>query len=49
MEKNCSLHILVFSIFLGIVAPNLFSDGMFTDGLTYAVISRNMSEGLGSF
>ena len=49
IEKHRSLFIIVFSIFLGIVAPNLFSDGMFPDGLFYAVISRNMSEGLGSF
>ncbi len=49
IEKHRSLFIIVFSIFLGTVAPNLFSDGMFTDGLTYAAISRNMSAGLGSF
>jgi len=49
IDKNRSLGIIVSSIFLGVVAPNLFSDGMFNDGLTYAAISRNMSEGLGSF
>ncbi|MFA7410019.1 MAG: glycosyltransferase family 39 protein, partial [Bacteroidales bacterium] len=34
--------------FAGLLLPFLFHDGMFLDGLTYASISRNMSEGIGS-
>lgn len=36
-------------LFLGIVSVELFSDGMFMDGLLYADVSRNMAQGLGSF
>lgn len=49
IRLNAVLYILVFSLFLGIVAPNLFSDGMFSDGIDNATISRNMANGLGSF
>ena len=37
------------SICLALVAPSLFSDGMFMDGLIYAAVSKNMAEGLGTF
>ncbi len=43
------LYILISTVFIGIVAPSLFSDGMFADGLDNAVISRNMANGLGHF
>jgi 4-amino-4-deoxy-L-arabinose transferase-like glycosyltransferase len=42
-------YLFVGFIFLGIVSFELFSEGMFMDGLLYADISRNMAEGLGSF
>lgn len=43
------LLLLVSSLFLTICAVELFSEGMFMDGLYYATISRNMAAGLGSF
>lgn len=43
------LLLLVSSFFLTVCAVELFSDGMFMDGLYYATISRNMAMGLGSF
>lgn len=49
LEKHHYFFLFVGFLFLGIVSINLFSDGMFLDGLLYADISRNMSEGLGSF
>lgn len=50
MKKDTlSYYIFVFSLFLFLVAPKLFSDGMFSDGLQYATISRNMAIGLGNF
>lgn len=49
IEKNYYFYLFVCFVFLGIVCFDLFSDGMFMDGLLYADISRNMSEGLGSF
>ena len=41
--------VFVAFLFLGIVSVELFSDGMFMDGLLYADISRNLAAGLGSF
>lgn len=51
MTAKTHKGILVTSItiFLIIVSFNLFSDGMFMDGLYYSTIGRNMSEGIGSF
>ena len=46
--KNLPLY---FIVLLGFLALNsdLFSDGMFLDGVYYAVISKNLSNGIGSF
>lgn len=49
MKNNVPFYIIVLGLFLGVCAPSLWSDGMFMDGLYYATISRNLSEGLGSF
>ena len=37
------------SFFLLILSPQLFSEGMFMDGIYYATIARNMAEGIGTF
>ena len=37
------------SIFLIILSPQLFAEGMFMDGVYYATVARNMAEGIGSF
>lgn len=42
-------YLFVSFLFLAIVSVELFSEGMFMDGLFYADISRNLAEGLGSF
>jgi len=44
-SKNNYYYIFTFSLFLGIAAPQLFSDGMFMDGLYYATIAHNLSNG----
>jgi 4-amino-4-deoxy-L-arabinose transferase-like glycosyltransferase len=49
LQKYHYGYIFVIVVFLGLVSVNLFSDGMFLDGLLYATISRNMANGLGSF
>ena len=49
MKSSSPYYIIVFGLFLGICAPTLWSNGMFMDGLYYATISRNLSDGLGSF
>ncbi len=47
--QNYAPFILFTALFSGIIAPALWSDGMFTDGIIYADISRNLAEGYGSF
>lgn len=37
------------AVFLIILSPQLFSEGMFMDGVYYATIARNMAAGIGSF
>jgi 4-amino-4-deoxy-L-arabinose transferase-like glycosyltransferase len=49
LSKNTLFYILICSFFMGIVAPSLFSDGMFADGVDNATIARNMANGLGDF
>ena len=50
MKKiHFSFYLIVIFLFIGIVSMPLFSEGMFMDGLLYAAISNNMSNGLGSF
>jgi 4-amino-4-deoxy-L-arabinose transferase-like glycosyltransferase len=49
LKMHHYFYLFVGFLFLVIVSVELFSDGMFMDGLLYADISRNMAEGLGSF
>ena len=46
--KNLSYYLIVIVLFLGL-SNELWSKGMFMDGLYYAAIARNLSNGLGSF
>ena len=46
---NISFVILFIGTIFLLLGSNLFSRGMFLDGVTYATISRNLSEGIGSF
>lgn len=48
-KKDTYFYSLLAFIFLGVFSVDLFSDGMFMDGLIYASISRNMAEGFGTF
>ncbi len=48
-SKHLPFFLTVTAIFFIIISPNMFSDGMFMDGLIYSVISRNLAQGLGSF
>lgn len=47
--KYLPFYIIVLALFIGITAKSLFTDGMFMDGLWYAVISRNLAQDMGSF
>lgn len=49
IKNHHYFYLFVSFLFLGIVSVELFSEGMFMDGLIYADIARNMSEGLGTF
>ena len=40
--------LIVVSLFLIMLAPELFSEGMFMDGLIYSSVSRNLAEGIGT-
>ncbi|MBN4049784.1 glycosyltransferase family 39 protein, partial [Bacteroidales bacterium AH-315-N07] len=48
-NKHLPFWFLTFSFFSITTLPSLLSDGMFMDGLLYATIARNLSEGIGSF
>lgn len=41
--------IIVLSIFILLCAPALFTEGMFMDGIMYAVVAKNLAHGEGSF
>lgn len=50
MKKNLYyFYLTVLGVFFIIISANLFSDGMFVDGILYAVISRNLAFGFGDF
>ena len=46
--KNLPFYFIVLLVFMAL-SNELWSDGMFLDGIYYATISRNLSNGLGSF
>ncbi len=48
-NKYFPFYLFSISVFLILISPNMFSDGMFMDGLLYAVISKNLANGQGSF
>lgn len=50
MKQKTNYFLLATAgIFLLIVSFNLFSDGMFLDGLTYAAVANNLSNNIGDF
>ncbi len=50
MKQNpAPYYFFVFSLFLVIISPDLLSRGMFSDGLQYAAVSRNLALGKGDF
>ena len=44
-----SAYIIFIALFIGILTPALFTDGMFPDGVIYSDVSRNLAEGNGTF
>ncbi len=49
MKRPGIYQLILATTLAGFLLPNLFTTGIFGDGLIYAVISRNLSEGLGSW
>ena len=45
--KNLPFYLIILLIFMAL-SNELWSEGMFIDGLYYATIARNLSEGIGS-
>jgi 4-amino-4-deoxy-L-arabinose transferase-like glycosyltransferase len=50
MKSSNETHIslLVLGIAILVMSPNLLSEGLFTDGMYYAAISKHLSDGVGS-
>jgi 4-amino-4-deoxy-L-arabinose transferase-like glycosyltransferase len=47
--KNVTFWLFTISVLILLVVPNLLKDGMFMDGLLYACVAKNLSQGLGTF
>jgi 4-amino-4-deoxy-L-arabinose transferase-like glycosyltransferase len=47
--KETILYITIAGIFMLVICHSWLSDGMFMDGTIYAVLSRNLADGSGSF
>lgn len=45
--KQFPFYLIAVAIFLIMVSPTMFSDGMFMDGLWYAAIAKNLANGVG--
>lgn len=46
---NIAFYVVPLGLFLIVASPNLFTDGMFMDGVIYATVARNMAMDIGSF
>jgi len=51
LKPNITLffYLAIAALFMLMTGFRLFAEGMFVDGVTYAAISRNLANGLGSF
>ena len=49
MKRNLFGYLFVIALFFVLISDKFLTEGMFMDGLYYATISRNLSEGLGTF
>lgn len=49
MNKETSIFVFLFGVFLILVSPALLTQGMFMDGMIYAAVGKNMADGIGSF
>lgn len=49
MNRNNTLILFTLALFALLLIPSLVQQGMFLDGVTYAGISRNLANGIGSW
>lgn len=49
MRNYRTFNLFLISLIILLFIPNLLKKGMFVDGLWYATISKNLSDGLGTF
>lgn len=49
LSQNLPFYFFIVGLFIIAVSPKLLSDGMFLDGITYSAISKNLSNGIGTF
>jgi hypothetical protein len=48
-SKHIPFYFFTLAVVLALVLPSLLQHGMFMDGIQYAVVSKNLSEGIGTF
>src|SRR4030095_9758422 len=49
LSVHLTFKIFTYSLFVWLVVAHLFKDGMFTDGVQYATVARNLALGLGTW
>lgn len=49
IKTHISFYLLIFAILFALISPFLLAEGMFLDGISYATISNNLANDLGSF
>lgn len=49
ISQSLPFYLFAVGVFLLIVCQDIFSNGMFLDGLIYSTVSKNLAEGIGTF
>jgi 4-amino-4-deoxy-L-arabinose transferase-like glycosyltransferase len=49
ISQTLPFYLLACGVFLIIASKDLFSNGMFVDGLIYSSVSKNLADGIGTF
>jgi 4-amino-4-deoxy-L-arabinose transferase-like glycosyltransferase len=49
ISQTLPFYLFTVGVFLIIVCKDIFSNGMFLDGLIYSTVSKNLADGLGTF
>ena len=47
--QSLPFYLFAAGVFLLIVCQDIFSNGMFLDGLIYSTVSKNLADGIGTF